>query len=96
VTCPTTTSVTQSGSRISIAPLQLMGLCGALSLPLGDSIIGPTGSLGSESGTHFEPSCGGTYNYSFSGGFFGRDLRMSLSATSSVCFNMNMTVNLTR
>ena len=93
--CPTTTSVTQSGSTVSIAPLQLRGDCGTLSLPLGQSTIDATGSLGSDSGTYSEPSCG-TYSYTSSGGFFGRDLRLSLNATSATCWNMNMTINLTR
>lgn len=95
ISCPTTTSVTQSGSTVSIAPLQLGGDCGALSVPLGQGTIDATGSLGSETGTYSEPSCG-TYSYTASGGFFGRDLRLSLNATSAACLNMNMTINLTR
>ena len=31
-----------------------------------------------------------------SGGFFGRDLRLSMSATSTTCLNMNLTITLTR
>ena len=95
-TCPTTTSVTQSGGgSINIAPLQVR--CpdiGLLSLPFGEATIGATGSLGSESGT-LTQECG-VYNYTGSGGFFGRDLRLSLTYTSRTCYNMNITINLTR
>jgi hypothetical protein len=94
VSCPTTTTVTQSGSTISIAPLQLGVACDNMSIPLGQATIDATGSLGQESGT-FSETCG-TYNYTASGGFFGRDLRLSFNATSQTCWNMNMTINLSR
>jgi hypothetical protein len=94
--CPTTTSVTQSGGgNINIAPLQVR--CpdvGPLSLPIGEATINSTGSLGSESGS-LSQECG-LYNYTGSGGFFSRDLRLSLTYTSSTCYNMNITINLTR
>jgi hypothetical protein len=93
VSCPTTTSVTQSGNTISVAPLQLGGDCGGMSIPLGQTTIDATGNIGQTSGTHTE-SCG-TYQVVASGGFFGRDLRFSLLATSTTCWNMNMTINLT-
>jgi hypothetical protein len=96
VTCPTTTSVTQSGATVSIAPLILRGQCGTLSIPLGSTSIDATGNIGSDTGTFTEPSCGGRYNYSASGGFFGKDLRLSMSATSSTCYNFNFTATLTR
>lgn len=97
VTCPTTTSVTQSGSTVNIAPLQMTGQCGTLSLPVGQVTIDGTGAiLGQTSGSYFDASCGGTYNYTGSGGFFGRDLRVSLVYISSVCYNMNITINLSR
>ena len=63
VSCPTTTSVTQSRNTINVAPLG--------------------------------PSCG-VYSYSGSGGFFGRDFRISLNAVSRTCYNFNMTMNLSR
>jgi hypothetical protein len=96
VACPTTTTVTQgSGGNINIAPLQVrcpdMGL---LSLPIGEATIDATGSLGGETGT-LNQDCG-IYNYSGSGGFFGKDLRLSLFYTSQTCFNMNITINLTK
>ena len=96
VACPTNTSVTQgTGGNINIAPLQVR--CpdiGLMSLPVGDATIDSTGSLGSESGT-LSQDCG-LYNYTGSGGFFGRDLRLSLVYISNTCFNMNITINLTR
>ena len=96
VSCPTTTSVTQSGGSISMAPLVLGGACGNFSIPVGAGSIDTNGALqGSTSGTYNEPSCG-TYNWTGSGGFFGRDLRMSINATSLTCYNFNMTMNLTR
>ena len=96
VACPTNTSVTQgTGGNINIAPLQVRCLdIGLLSLPVVDATIDSTGSLGSESGT-LSQDCG-LYNYTGSGGFFGRDLRLSLVYISNTCFNMNITINLTR
>lgn len=94
VSCPTSTRVTQSGSTVSIAPLVLAGQCGNLSLPLGSVTIDATGSLGQETFTTTE-SCG-VYQGVGSGGFFGRDLRLSVSMTSTTCYNLNMTVNLSR
>src|SRR5580765_8471072 len=69
VTCASTTSVTQSGSTINIAPLILSGSCGNASIPFGQATIDATGALnlGSGSGTYTDPSCG-TYNYTASGG----------------------------
>jgi hypothetical protein len=95
VSCPTTTSVTQSGAVVSIAPLQLGGDCGTVSVPVGQITIDATGSFPNESSTFVEPSCG-SYSYTAAGGFFGSDLRLSLNATSATCYDMNMTINLTR
>ncbi len=96
VTCPTTTSVTQSGSTVNIAPLVLGGECENISLPLGQATIDNTGAIqGLGSGTYDEPTCG-RYTYAASGGFFGRNLQLSVNATSSTCLNINMTINLSR
>ena len=96
VSCPTSTSVTQSGGSSNMAPLVLGGACGTLSIPVGAGTIDTLGALqGSTSGSYNEPSCG-IYNWTGSGGLFGRDLRMSINATSSTCFNFNMTMNLSR
>ena len=94
VTCPTSTSVTQSGNTVSIAPLTLAGTCGNMSIPVGQATIDATGSFPNESGTFSDPSCG-SYNYTASGGFFGRDLRLSINATSRTCYNLNMTITMT-
>ena len=95
VNCPSSTSVTQSGATVSIAPLVLRGECGSQSIPLGQVEIDATGSIGSESGTFNDPSCG-NYTYSASGGFFGRELRLSMTATSPTCYNFNFTATLTK
>ena len=96
LTCPASTSVTQSGSTVNVAPIILTGQCQNISIPFGQATIDNTGNLGgSQSGSYNEPSCG-TYNYTGSGGFFGRDLRISLNATSRTCYNFNFTATLTR
>jgi hypothetical protein len=97
LSCNTTTSVTQSGSTVSVAPLQLGGVCaanGLSSIPVGSATIDKTGAIGSDSGTTTE-ACG-VYNWVASGGFFGRDLRLSIVYTSRTCTNMNLTINLSR
>jgi hypothetical protein len=94
VSCPTSTTVTQSGSTISIAPIRLSGQCGSTTIPVGSTTIDATGSLGQESGTTSD-TCG-VYTYTGSGGFFGRDLRISFVYTSRTCYNMNVSINLTK
>jgi|GEM_PF-3285727 len=95
ITCPTTTTITGSGANIAAAPLILGGQCGNMSIPLGAATIDTNGQLESVSGTFTDPSCG-TYQYTASGGFFGRELRMSINATSRTCWNINMTFLLSR
>lgn len=97
LTCPTSTSVTAVEGDGELASLMLRGDCDGVSLPLGQVTIDATGAIGggSESGTYTEPSCG-TYNYAASGGFFGRELRMSVTASSSTCYDFNFTATLTR
>src|SRR5687767_3326204 len=93
VSCATSTSVTQAGAgSINVAPLQLRGECGTMSLPFGPATIDATGSLGQATGTYSD-SCG-LYNWVASGGFFGRDIRLSIVYTSRTCYNMNITINL--
>lgn len=96
-TCPASTVVTQSGATVNIAPIVLRGECGNMSIPLGPTTIDTTGAIDptGSSGTYNEPSCG-TYRYTASGGFFGRELRISMSATSATCFNMNLTILMSR
>jgi hypothetical protein len=94
VSCPTTTTVTQNGADISVAPLQVGGEC-AFSLPFGPATIDATGSLGSASNLTLREACG-TYNASASGGFFGRELRLSMFYSSTTCWNMNLAITLSR
>jgi hypothetical protein len=94
LTCPTTTAVTQGpNGQISMAPAQLGGQCGGVSVPLGNMTIDATGSLGQASGSYTE-SCG-IYNWTASGGFFGRSLQASFAYTSRTCYNFTVTFNLT-
>lgn len=96
LSCPATTSVTQSGSSVNIAPLALSGLCAGLSIPFGGDAIDATGNFtSSPTGTYSDPSCG-SYSYVSSGGFFGRELRLSMTAISSTCLDLNFSANLTR
>lgn len=97
VTCPANTTVTQSGRTVSIAPIVTSGQCAGMSIPFGQTTIDNTGAIegGSSTGSYTDPSCG-TYSYSASGGFFGRELRVSLSATSRTCWNLNATISLSR
>lgn len=94
LTCPTSTTVTQSGSTVSVAPMVLKGDCDNLSVPVGQFQIDATGAFPNESGT-FTESCG-TYTYTGSGGFFGKSFKFSMNATSSTCYNFNINANLTR
>ena len=96
VTCPASTNVTQSGKTVSIAPIVLTGECGSISIPVGQVTIDATGAIdGSASGSFNEPGCG-TYDYVGSGGFVDRELRISISATSSSCYAFNFTAVLSR
>jgi hypothetical protein len=95
VSCPVSTSVTQAGNTVNIAPLSAGGDCGGMSIPVGSTTIDAAGGLGSETSSYNEPSCG-LYNYTASGGFYGTEFRFSLNATSTTCLNMNITGSLYR
>src|SRR4051794_7890929 len=95
IVCPTTTSVTQSGSTVNIAPIVLSGDCGGLSFPVGQQTIDNTGNIQGATTETMTEECG-VYNITGSGGFFGRDLRISMNATSTTCPDINMTINLSR
>ena len=96
VSCPTTTSVTQSEAQVTIAPFVLTGACGGLSVPFGTALIDGQGAfVAASSGTFNDPECG-AYNYTFSGGFFDREMRMTMRATSSVCYNFDLTISVFR
>ena len=96
-TCPASTSVTQSGSTVSIAPIVLRGVCENFSIPFGQATIDATGALtgGSGSTSFTDPSCG-VYQLTGSGGFFGRELRLSVNGVSATCFNFNFSATMTR
>jgi hypothetical protein len=104
VTCPTTTTVTQSGANVSIAPLTFSGACASLgALPAGDFTMTTTGSLGSATATNIPLAfCNGSYNGSASGGFFGSTFQFSLvyTAVSGGCVtqlgNFSVTANLSK
>lgn len=98
LTCPASTTVTHSGSAVSIAPLTVGGQCTQYfsSIPIGQVTIDTTGAFtGNNTGTYTEPSCG-VYNYSASGGFYARELRLSMIATSTGCWNFTFTATLSR
>lgn len=95
ITCPTTATVTQSGTTVTIEALRLTGPCGDISIPMGQVTIDASGTVLSETGSFDDPSCG-VYNYSASGSFTGRELRFSVAGTSSTCSNFSMTMTLSR
>ncbi len=97
LTCPATTVIAQSGSSVSIAPLLLSGACAGVldSLPLGTVTIDTNGAITDDGMDTYTEDCG-TYNATGSGGFFGRELRFSLVATSTTCLNFNFTAVLSR
>lgn len=84
LTCPASTSVTQSEANVTLAPLALSGSCASIgSIPLGDTTITTTGSLGSTTVNNlFLASCNGSYNATASGGFFGSNLQFSFFYTA--------------
>jgi hypothetical protein len=97
VTCPASTSITQSGAEVSIAPVQLGGQCaasGSPTLPVGNMTIDNAGSFGSTYQTVTSGSC--TWQANASGGFFGRTLQASMQYVSTRCINMNIAFNLSR
>lgn len=84
LTCPASTSVTQSGASVTVAPIALAGSCASIgSLPVGDGTITTTGSLGSLTlNDVVVASCNGSYNAVASGGFFGSSLQFSIVYTA--------------
>lgn len=95
VVCPASTTIQQTGGALSVAPILLSGPCGNVSFPVGDLDIDANGSIGTETNTIFEPTCG-TYQYTASGGFFGREFRFSAIYSSSTCLGFTVTATLTR
>lgn len=95
ISCPASTTVVQTGAALSIAPLAVSGACGNTSVPMGNVDIDSNGSIGNDTGTINEPSCG-VYSYSASGGFFGRQFQFAMTASSSTCVVFSMSGTLTR
>jgi hypothetical protein len=95
LTCATTTTVTQGpNGQLSIAPAQLGAPC-STTIPVGEAQIDQTGAFLGQTTGRVTISCG-TYDYAFSGGFFGRSLQATYAYTSRTCWNMNVTFNLSR
>jgi len=94
--CSASTTIGQSGSTVTLAPLVMSGPdCDGLTLPAGSFTIDTTGALaGVNSGTATQ-SCG-TYTYTGSGGFSGTQFQLTLTSTSSTCTNFTFTTTLTR
>jgi hypothetical protein len=102
---PITTSVTQSGTTVTIEPLQVSnGRC-PLTIPFGETTIDETGSFGKKSGTFSWCDC--FYYYDATGGFVERELRISLHASTNSpldeydfpvdgCYDLRPAINLTR
>lgn len=94
ISCPATTTVNESGTNVTLSPLQLGGVCpsaGLASLPAGDFTISSTGSLGTQTVNNiYIPSCNGYYDGSASGGFFGSTLQFTFTytvASGATCVN---------
>jgi len=85
ISCPASTTVTQSGSNVTLSPMQVGGVCpsaGLTSIPGGDFTITNTGSMGSQSVNNiFIPACNGYYNATASGGFFANTLQFTFLYT---------------
>jgi hypothetical protein len=96
--CTATTTITQAGSIVNLGNIRGGGPCsGGSGFPAGEVTIDTNGAIvGGTTGSYFDTDCGGTYSYTLSGSFSGRDLRLSVSAASQVCWNYNFTGTLTR
>ena len=89
MSCPGSTVITQSGSTITLTPFIAGGACDGMSVPVGFRSIDSNGAVPDETGSFNEPTCG-IYNYFASGSFSGRELLFSVTATSTTCWNMNI------
>ena len=95
ISCPTTTSVTQSGATVTFAPIVMAGACD-VSVPVDQVTIDSTGLIqGQTSETVDDPSCG-QYTVVGTGRFVGRELQLQMTATSNTCPDFNLTMTLTR
>ena len=95
--CSARTTVIQSGSTVNLGNIVGGGQCSGSGFPAREVTIDTNGTIiGGTTGTFFDADCGGTYSYTLSGSFAGRDLRLSVSATSTTCWNYNFNAVLTR
>ena len=101
--CAATTTVTQSGWSVTVAPMSLAGDCSRLvpSLPVGNLTLSTTGSLfiGTQSNLYVA-SCNGYYNASVvNGSFAGSGFEFSIlyTAQSGGCVSQvgNFTISAT-
>jgi hypothetical protein len=85
ITCPATTTVTQSGTTVTMAPLMLGGQCqtiGVTSVTVGTFTISSTGSLDTRTVANVSlPSCG-SYSTSATGAFSGSTLQLTIDYTA--------------
>lgn len=95
-TCTASTSVTQNGATVNVAPVVLGGVCGGLQVPVGQAVITSQGNIpATVSGTFSNPACG-TYTYTVTGGFDGTTLNLAATLTSPTCQDANLALTLTR
>ena len=81
--CPASTTVTQSGASVTLAPLTLTGACaGVGSVPLGRFALSTTGALALSQNNVPIADCNGAYNATADGGFSGSTLQFSLALTA--------------
>jgi hypothetical protein len=94
--CAASTVVSQSGPVVTIAPIALGSECGGGSIPVGSATVDSAGRLRAGTNATFtEPGCP-TYTVSGTGQFSGRELRLSLVATSARCWSLDLDARLTR
>ena len=98
VTCSANTAVSQAGDRVSIAAIQLGSECGVGTVPGGQFTISTAGALTIAPASVTDTACEGTYAVTGSGGFFDRELRITLNyaSTASRCILRGFTTTMTR
>jgi hypothetical protein len=97
VTCPASTTVTQSANQVGFTALTLSGQCTGLAFPMGNATLLPTGVL-ADSGTTLtgvDPSCG-SYTASASITFAGRTMSLSVLGNFQLCGTVSMNGQLSR
>ena len=94
LSCAASTVVTESGSSVDIAPITASGDCGGIAVTQATSIAIDSSATISISGT-LSAACG-VYNWTATGGFYGREMRFQFNLTSSTCLNQTTTGTLSR